>query len=184
MPKRQHHPSPARPPALPAIRATSASTTSTSLPHRRQPVLTDVCLDIPPARYRRRRPPLGKSTCQADPAPLRAETGRVFIDGATCPGRPAWLSGRSGVLQENILFNRTVRENIASPNRYGHGAVIEAAQLAAPTSSSSPCRRAIRRHRRARGEPFRRPAPARRHRPGLVVNPRILISTRHVGPRL
>ncbi len=43
------------------------------------------------------------------------ETGRVLVDGADLAlVDPAWLRRQIGVvLQENVLFNRTVRENIA-----------------------------------------------------------------------
>ena len=43
------------------------------------------------------------------------ETGRVMIDGVDLAMvEPAWLRRQLGVvLQENVLFNRTVRENIA-----------------------------------------------------------------------
>jgi len=45
------------------------------------------------------------------------ERGRIRIDGhdlALCD--PAWLRRQIGVvLQENLLFNRSIRDNIASP---------------------------------------------------------------------
>jgi ATP-binding cassette, subfamily B, bacterial HlyB/CyaB len=43
------------------------------------------------------------------------ETGHIFIDGADLPMvDPSWLRRQIGVvLQENVLFNRTVRDNIA-----------------------------------------------------------------------
>src|SRR6202030_31085 len=43
------------------------------------------------------------------------ETGRVIIDGIDLSlADPAWLRRQIGVvLQENVLFNRTARENIA-----------------------------------------------------------------------
>jgi subfamily B ATP-binding cassette protein HlyB/CyaB len=43
------------------------------------------------------------------------ETGRIMVDGADLSlVDPAWLRRQIGVvLQENVLFNRTVRENIA-----------------------------------------------------------------------
>ena len=61
------------------------------------------------------------------------ETGRVFVDGVDLAlVDTAWLRRQIGVvLQESILFNRTVRENIALADP---GAtmerVIEAAELA------------------------------------------------------
>ena len=61
------------------------------------------------------------------------EQGRVLVDGADVALiDPAWLRRQIGVvLQENILFNRTVRENIAlaDPTR-PMDAVIAAAELA------------------------------------------------------
>lgn len=61
------------------------------------------------------------------------EQGRVMIDGVDLSlVDPPWLRRQIGVvLQENILFNRTVRENIAlsDPTRPME-AVIEAAELA------------------------------------------------------
>ncbi|MEO1656314.1 MAG: type I secretion system permease/ATPase [Pseudomonadota bacterium] len=61
------------------------------------------------------------------------ESGRVLIDGVDLSlADPAWLRRQVGVvLQENILFKRTVRENIAlaDPAR-DMNAVIAAAQLA------------------------------------------------------
>jgi ATP-binding cassette, subfamily B, bacterial HlyB/CyaB len=61
------------------------------------------------------------------------ESGRVLIDGIDLALiEPAWLRRQVGVvLQENYLFNRSVRDNIALSN---HGApieqIIEASQLA------------------------------------------------------
>lgn len=61
------------------------------------------------------------------------EQGRVLVDGVDLAlVDPAWLRRQVGVvLQENILFNRTVRENIAlaDPTR-PMAAVMAAAQLA------------------------------------------------------
>ena len=61
------------------------------------------------------------------------EQGRVLIDGTDLAlVDPAWLRKQVGVvLQENILFNRTVRENIALSNPTSSMArVIAAAELA------------------------------------------------------
>jgi subfamily B ATP-binding cassette protein HlyB/CyaB len=61
------------------------------------------------------------------------ETGRVLVDGVDLAlADPAWLRRQIGVvLQENILFNRTVRENIALADPgMAMERVIEAAQLA------------------------------------------------------
>jgi len=61
------------------------------------------------------------------------ESGRVLIDGVDLAMvDPAWLRRQIGVvLQENVLFNRTVRENIAlAEPGMGLDRVISAAQLA------------------------------------------------------
>lgn len=61
------------------------------------------------------------------------EQGRVLVDGTDLAlVDPAWLRRQVGVvLQENILFNRTVRENIALANpTIAMERVIEAAELA------------------------------------------------------
>jgi len=62
-----------------------------------------------------------------------AEAGRVAVDGVdVAQADPAWLRRHIGVvLQENILFNRTIRDNIALANpAMPFGRVIRAAQLA------------------------------------------------------
>ena len=62
------------------------------------------------------------------------EHGRVMIDGMDIGVLdPAWLRRQIGVvLQENVLFNRTVRDNIAlSDPAMSMEAIIQAAQLAA-----------------------------------------------------
>ena len=61
------------------------------------------------------------------------EAGRVLVDGVDLAQiEPAWLRSRIGVvLQENFLFNRTVRDNIALADPGTELArVIEAAKLA------------------------------------------------------
>jgi subfamily B ATP-binding cassette protein HlyB/CyaB len=61
------------------------------------------------------------------------ETGRVLVDGVDLAlADPSWLRRQIGVvLQENILFNRSVRENIALSNpAMQMERVIEAARLA------------------------------------------------------
>lgn len=61
------------------------------------------------------------------------ESGRILVDGVDlCLVDPAWLRRQVGVvLQENFLFNRTVRENIAISNpALPMEAVIHAAKLA------------------------------------------------------
>jgi subfamily B ATP-binding cassette protein HlyB/CyaB len=61
------------------------------------------------------------------------ETGRVMVDGIDLAlADPAWLRRQIGVvLQENVLFNRSVRENIAlSDPAMNMERVMQAAQLA------------------------------------------------------
>ncbi|MHB8530830.1 MAG: type I secretion system permease/ATPase [Caulobacteraceae bacterium] len=61
------------------------------------------------------------------------EAGRVLVDGVDLSlADPAWLRRQIGVvLQENVLFNRTVRENIALADPGMHmDRVIAAAELA------------------------------------------------------
>ena len=61
------------------------------------------------------------------------QSGRVLIDGVDVAQiDPAWLRSQIGVvLQENLLFNRTIRENIAIANpAVPLGQVIAAAKLA------------------------------------------------------
>jgi subfamily B ATP-binding cassette protein HlyB/CyaB len=61
------------------------------------------------------------------------EAGKVFIDGVDVAMiDPAWLRRQIGVvLQENVLFNRTVRENIALANpAMSLERIIAVAQLA------------------------------------------------------
>jgi subfamily B ATP-binding cassette protein HlyB/CyaB len=61
------------------------------------------------------------------------ESGRVLIDGVDLAlVEPAWLRRQVGVvLQENTLFNRSVRENIALANpSLEMGPIVQAAQLA------------------------------------------------------
>ena len=61
------------------------------------------------------------------------QKGRVFVDGVDLAlADPAWLRRQTGVvLQENVLFNRTVRENIALANpALPLERVMEAARLA------------------------------------------------------
>ena len=62
-----------------------------------------------------------------------AESGRVLVDGIdVSQADPAWLRRHIGVvLQENILFNRTIRDNIALANpAMPMARVIRAAEMA------------------------------------------------------
>jgi len=101
-----------------------------------QPVLREVTLDIPAGQVLGVVGPSGsgKSTLAKLIQRLYIpEAGRVSIDGINLAlADPSWLRCQIGVvLQDNVLFNGTVRENIAladpgmSMNR-----VIEAARLA------------------------------------------------------
>jgi subfamily B ATP-binding cassette protein HlyB/CyaB len=83
-----------------------------------QPVLRDVNLKIPAGQVVGIVGPSGsgKSTIAKLTQRLyQPEAGRVLIDGTDAAVlEPAWLRRQIGVvLQENILFNRSVRENIA-----------------------------------------------------------------------
>ena len=83
-----------------------------------QPVLRDVSLRIPAGQVVGIVGPSGsgKSTIAKLAQRLyQPEAGRVLIDGIDAAVlEPAWLRRQIGVvLQENILFNRSVRENIA-----------------------------------------------------------------------
>ena len=63
----------------------------------------------------------------------RVERGQILLDGIDISQvDPAWLRRQIGVvLQENLLFNRSIRENIALANpAMPLEAVIEAARLA------------------------------------------------------
>ena len=83
-----------------------------------QPVLRDVTLDVPTGQVLgiAGTSGSGKSTLARLIQRLYVpETGRVLIDGVDVAlADPAWLRRQIGVvLQENVLFNRSVRENIA-----------------------------------------------------------------------
>jgi subfamily B ATP-binding cassette protein HlyB/CyaB len=85
---------------------------------RTQPVLRDVSLKIPAGQVVGIVGPSGsgKSTIAKLAQRLyQPEAGRVLVDGVdTAVLDPSWLRRQIGVvLQENILFNRSVRENIA-----------------------------------------------------------------------
>ena len=89
-------------------------------PERPQ-VLRDIALDIQPGEVIGivGRSGSGKSTLTKLIQRLYVpETGRVLIDGVDLAlVEPAWLRRQVGVvLQENFLFNRSVRENIALAN--------------------------------------------------------------------
>jgi subfamily B ATP-binding cassette protein HlyB/CyaB len=100
------------------------------------PVLQDIWLDIPAGQILGivGSSGSGKSTLAKLIQRLYVpETGRVMIDGIDLAlADPAWVRRQIGVvLQENVLFNRTVRENIAlaDPSMVMER-VIQAAQLA------------------------------------------------------
>ena len=103
------------------------------------------------------------------------QTGQVMIDGVDVAQLdPGWLRRQTGVvLQENILFNRTIHENIA---------LGDPAMAARDGDACGEARRRRRVHRPAaaglrhddrgaRGQSFRRPAPAHRHRAGARHQP-------------
>jgi subfamily B ATP-binding cassette protein HlyB/CyaB len=101
-----------------------------------QPVLRDVTLDVPAGQVLGvvGSSGSGKSTLAKLVQRLYVpEVGRVFVDGVDLSmADPAWLRRQIGVvLQENILFNRTVRENIAlAEPGMPMERVVEAAKLA------------------------------------------------------
>ena len=101
-----------------------------------QPVLRDVSLSIPAGQVVGIVGPSGsgKSTIAKLAQRLyQPEAGRVLVDGIdTAVLDPSWLRRQIGVvLQENVLFNRSVRENIALADpALSMDKVIAAAKLA------------------------------------------------------
>ena len=101
-----------------------------------QPVLRDVSLGVPAGQVLGivGSSGSGKSTLAKLIQRLYVpETGRVLIDGVDLSlADPAWLRRQIGVvLQENVLFNRTARENIALADPgMSMDRVIAAAELA------------------------------------------------------
>lgn len=99
-------------------------------------VLTDISIDIQPGQVIGivGRSGSGKSTFTKLIQRLHVpETGRILIDGVDLAlVEPAWLRRQIGVvLQENVLFNRSVRDNIALTNpAMPMDGVIAAAKLA------------------------------------------------------
>ena len=82
------------------------------------PVLHDICLDVQPGQVVGIVGPSGsgKSTLTKLVQRLYVpESGRVLVDGVDLGVvDPAWLRRQVGVvLQENVLFNRSIRDNIA-----------------------------------------------------------------------
>ena len=100
------------------------------------PVLEDVSIDIPAGQVVGIVGPSGsgKSTLTKLLQRLYVpESGRVLIDGSDLAlVDPAWLRRQIGVvLQENVLFNRTIRDNIALADPgMAMPRIIEAATLA------------------------------------------------------
>lgn len=100
------------------------------------PALTDVSIEVPPGQVVGIVGPSGsgKSTLTKLLQRLYVpESGRVLIDGTDLAlVDPAWLRRQIGVvLQENVLFNRTIRDNIALADPgMPMERIIEAANLA------------------------------------------------------
>ena len=97
------------------------------------------------------------------------QMGQVMIDGVDVAQLdPGWLRRQIGVvLQENILFNRSIHENIALGDpAMPRVMVMQAARLARRRRVHRPVAARLRHDDRgARREPVGRPAPAHRHRP-------------------
>ena len=116
----------------------------------------------PRARARARSPSSSSaSTCR--------RAGASWSTASISPwSTPAWLRRQIGVvLQENMLFNRSVRENIALADpAMPMERVIAAATLAGAHDFILELPEGYDTHRRrARRHPLGRPAPAHRHRP-------------------
>ena len=98
------------------------------------------------------------------------ESGRVLVDGVDLAMvDTAWLRRQIGVvLQENVLFNRSVRDNIALADPgLPIERVIAAAKLAGAHEFILELPEGYDTIVGERGsQPVRRPAPAHRHRPG------------------
>ena len=137
-----------------------------------QQVLHDVTFDVPAGQVVGIVGPSGsgKSTLAKLVQRLYVpESGRVLVDGVDLAMvDPAWLRRQIGVvLQENVLFNRSVRENIALADpampieRVDRGGEARRRARVHPRTA-----RGLRHHRRrARRHPVGRPAPAHRDRP-------------------
>ena len=97
------------------------------------------------------------------------QAGQVMIDGVDVAQLdPGWLRRQIGVvLQENILFNRSIHENIALGDpAMPRAMVMQAARLAGADEFIAQLAAGLRHgDRGARGQSLRRPAPAHRHRP-------------------
>jgi subfamily B ATP-binding cassette protein HlyB/CyaB len=98
-------------------------------------------------------------------------SGQVFVDGQdTAQIDPAWLRANIGVvLQENLLFNRTIHENIALVNSaMSREAVMRMARLSGADEFIAKLPRGydtLIEERGARSQSFRRPAATHRHCP-------------------
>ena len=101
-----------------------------------RPVISELSLDVPPGQVLGIVGPSGsgKSTLTRLLQRLHVpEAGRVMVDGVDLAlVDPQWLRGQIGiVLQESVLFNRSIRDNIALADPgLSQAAVIQAAQLA------------------------------------------------------
>ena len=111
-----------RMPALPALKgAVQYADVSFHYPGTEKPAVKNINLDIKPGQSIGivGRSGSGKSTLTKLAQRLYLPTdGRITMDGIDLAlADPAWLRRQIGVvLQENLLFNRTVRENIALAN--------------------------------------------------------------------
>jgi ATP-binding cassette, subfamily B, bacterial HlyB/CyaB len=96
------------------------------------------------------------------------QAGQVMIDGVDAARLdPGWLRRQIGVvLQENILFNRTIHEYIALGDpAMPRAMVMHAAKLAGADEFIAQLPQGYDTVIEERGQPLRRPAPTHRHRP-------------------
>ena len=102
------------------------------------------------------------------------ESGRVLVDGNDLAlADPAWLRRQIGVvLQENLLFNQSIRDNIALAEPAGAAPRDPGGQTGRrPRLHHGTGRRLRHAGGRTRRQPVRRPAPAHRHRPRADQQP-------------
>ncbi len=111
----------------------------------------------------------GKSTLtKLIQRPLRPSEGQIFFDGLDIAQvDPAWLRSHVGVvLQENLLFNRTIHENIALANpALPRAAVMQVARLSGADEFINRLPEGYDTLIEERGQTLGRPASAHRNCP-------------------